>query len=172
MNAIVLYFLLLRATALSFSGFASVPVIREDLVVTRASADGRRVEQRHCDQPSLSRPSRVVRRRARLLRRGSSWRSGRRARVGFAGHSRHSHRSRRAAPSGLTSPRRLRGHCHRVVRADGDNERALGARGGAESSICVAGGRWLHRAGFGSRAASPCDPRCSLPWTVLDVSDR
>ena len=35
MNAIVLYFLLLRATALSFSGFASVPVIREDLVVTR-----------------------------------------------------------------------------------------------------------------------------------------
>ena len=36
MNAIVLYFLLLRATALSFSGFASVPVIREDLVVKRA----------------------------------------------------------------------------------------------------------------------------------------
>ena len=35
MNAVVLYFLLLRATALSFSGFASVPVIREDLVVTR-----------------------------------------------------------------------------------------------------------------------------------------
>lgn len=36
MNAIVLYFLLLRATALSFSGFASVPLIREDLVVQRA----------------------------------------------------------------------------------------------------------------------------------------
>ena len=36
MNAVVLYFLLLRATALSFSGFASVPVIREDLVVKRA----------------------------------------------------------------------------------------------------------------------------------------
>ena len=36
MNAFVLYFLLLRATALSFSGFASVPVIREDLVVKRA----------------------------------------------------------------------------------------------------------------------------------------
>ena len=35
MNAVVLYLLLLRATALSFSGFASVPVIREDLVVTR-----------------------------------------------------------------------------------------------------------------------------------------
>ena len=35
MNAVVLYFLLLRATALSFSGFASVPVIREDLVVAR-----------------------------------------------------------------------------------------------------------------------------------------
>ena len=35
MNAVALYFLLLRATALSFSGFASVPVIREDLVVTR-----------------------------------------------------------------------------------------------------------------------------------------
>ena len=35
MNAVVLYFLLLRATALSFNGFASVPVIREDLVVTR-----------------------------------------------------------------------------------------------------------------------------------------
>jgi chromate transporter len=34
-NAVVLYFLLLRATALSFSGFASVPVVREDLVVTR-----------------------------------------------------------------------------------------------------------------------------------------
>jgi len=36
MNALVLYFLLLRATALSFSGFASVPLIREDLVVQRA----------------------------------------------------------------------------------------------------------------------------------------
>jgi chromate transporter len=35
MNAFVLYLLLLRATALSFSGFASVPVIREDLVVAR-----------------------------------------------------------------------------------------------------------------------------------------
>ena len=35
MNAFVLYFLLLRATALSFSGFASVPVIREDLVARR-----------------------------------------------------------------------------------------------------------------------------------------
>lgn len=35
MNAVVLYFLLLRATALSFSGFASVPLIREDLVVQR-----------------------------------------------------------------------------------------------------------------------------------------
>ena len=35
MNAVVLYFLLLRATAFSFSGFASVPVIREDLVVAR-----------------------------------------------------------------------------------------------------------------------------------------
>ena len=36
MNAVVLYFLVLRATALSFSGFASVPLIREDLVVQRA----------------------------------------------------------------------------------------------------------------------------------------
>jgi chromate transporter len=36
MNAVLLYFLLLRATALSFSGFASVPLIREDLVVQRA----------------------------------------------------------------------------------------------------------------------------------------
>lgn len=36
MNAVVLYLVLLRATALSFSGFASVPVIREDLVVKRA----------------------------------------------------------------------------------------------------------------------------------------
>jgi chromate transporter len=35
-NTIVLYFLLLRATALSFSGVASVPLIREDLVVHRA----------------------------------------------------------------------------------------------------------------------------------------
>lgn len=35
MNVVVLYFLMLRATALSFSGFASVPVIREELVVER-----------------------------------------------------------------------------------------------------------------------------------------
>ena len=35
MNAVLLYFLLLRATALSFSGFASVPLVREDLVVER-----------------------------------------------------------------------------------------------------------------------------------------
>lgn len=35
MNVVLLYFLLLRATALSFSGFASVPVIREDLVERR-----------------------------------------------------------------------------------------------------------------------------------------
>ncbi len=35
MSVVLLYFLLLRATALSFSGFASVPVIREDLVERR-----------------------------------------------------------------------------------------------------------------------------------------
>ena len=35
MNVAVLYLLLLRATALSFSGFASVPVIPEALVVQR-----------------------------------------------------------------------------------------------------------------------------------------
>jgi chromate transporter len=34
-NLLLLYFLLLRATALSFSGFASVPVIREDFVERR-----------------------------------------------------------------------------------------------------------------------------------------
>ena len=36
MNAFVLYVLLLRATALSFSGLASVPMIREELVVSRS----------------------------------------------------------------------------------------------------------------------------------------
>lgn len=36
MNAFLLYVLLLRATALSFSGFASVPVIREELVTHRS----------------------------------------------------------------------------------------------------------------------------------------
>ena len=35
MSAVLLFFLFLRATALSFSGFASVPLIREDLVVQR-----------------------------------------------------------------------------------------------------------------------------------------
>lgn len=35
MNMYVLYLLLLRATVTSFSGFASVPVVREDLVVHR-----------------------------------------------------------------------------------------------------------------------------------------
>ena len=36
MNAWVLYVLLLRATLTSFSGFASVPIVRDDLVVHRA----------------------------------------------------------------------------------------------------------------------------------------
>ena len=36
MNVFVLYLIVLRATTLSFSGFASVPVIPEDLVVNRA----------------------------------------------------------------------------------------------------------------------------------------
>lgn len=36
MNALALYLLLLRATVMSFSGFASVPLVREDLVVNRA----------------------------------------------------------------------------------------------------------------------------------------
>lgn len=36
MNVLVLYLLLLRAVVLSFSGFASVPVLREDLVAQRA----------------------------------------------------------------------------------------------------------------------------------------
>lgn len=36
MSAVALYLLLLKATALSFSGFASVPMVREDLVVRRA----------------------------------------------------------------------------------------------------------------------------------------
>lgn len=35
MTLLVLYLTLLKATALSFSGFASVPVLREDLVVAR-----------------------------------------------------------------------------------------------------------------------------------------
>ncbi|MBY0497565.1 MAG: chromate transporter [Cyanobacteria bacterium] len=35
MNIAVLYLLLLRATAMSFSGFASVPMVREDLVLHR-----------------------------------------------------------------------------------------------------------------------------------------
>ena len=37
MSAWVLYLLLLRATALSFSGFASVPMLQEELVVQRAA---------------------------------------------------------------------------------------------------------------------------------------
>ena len=36
MNVWVLYLVLLRATVMSFSGFASVPVVREDVVVRRA----------------------------------------------------------------------------------------------------------------------------------------
>lgn len=36
MSTLMLYVLLLRATVMSFSGFASVPLIREDLVVNRA----------------------------------------------------------------------------------------------------------------------------------------
>ena len=36
MSTAILYLLLLRATLMSFSGFASVPLIREDLVVKRA----------------------------------------------------------------------------------------------------------------------------------------
>lgn len=35
MTAWLLYFVLLRATFLSFSGFASVPMVREDLVIQR-----------------------------------------------------------------------------------------------------------------------------------------
>lgn len=35
MNAFLLYLLLLRATALSFSGFGAVPMIREELVLRR-----------------------------------------------------------------------------------------------------------------------------------------
>jgi chromate transporter len=35
-NVVALYLLLLRATTLSFSGYASIPVMREDLVVRRA----------------------------------------------------------------------------------------------------------------------------------------
>lgn len=36
MSVLLLYVVLLRATMLSFSGFASVPLVREDLVVQRA----------------------------------------------------------------------------------------------------------------------------------------
>ena len=39
MGLIALYLLLLRATVLSFSGFASVPLIREDLVIARGVLD-------------------------------------------------------------------------------------------------------------------------------------
>ena len=35
MSVVMLYLLLLKATVLSFSGYASVPVVREDLVVNR-----------------------------------------------------------------------------------------------------------------------------------------
>ena len=36
MNTLILYLLLLKATVMSFSGFASVPLVREDLVTKRA----------------------------------------------------------------------------------------------------------------------------------------
>jgi chromate transporter len=35
MNAVILYFLLLKATATTFTGLASLPVVRDDLVVER-----------------------------------------------------------------------------------------------------------------------------------------
>ena len=132
MNAVVLYFLLLRATALSFSGFASVPVIREDLVVTRGVLTDEELNSAIAiSQASpgplglyvvvlgyfvagipgalagalaLASPAILAIPIARAVRR---------------------HRDSQVRGA-------LRGHRHRVVRADGDDHCPPGARCGAE----------------------------------------
>jgi hypothetical protein len=61
MTAWALYLLLLRAILTAFSGFASVPVVRDDLVVHRhVSTDGginARVRDAHCTAASRFRSS-------------------------------------------------------------------------------------------------------------------
>ena len=169
MNAVVLYFLLLRATALSFSGFASVPVIREDLVVTRGVLTDEELNSAIAISQASPGPLGLYVVVLGYFVAGIPGALAGALALAIAGHSRNPHRARGAAPSGLASPRRLRGHRHRVVRADGNNERALGAGGGADSSVCAAGGRCIHCACFRSRTAGHCDHRVGLPGTVVDV---
>ena len=169
MNAVVLYFLLLRATALSFSGFASVPVIREDLVVTRGVLTDEELNSAIAISQASPGPLGLYVVVLGYFVAGVPGALAGALALAIAGHSRDPHRSGGAAPSGLASPRRLLGDRHSVVRADGNNNRALGAGGGAERSVCAAGGRCIHCACFRSRAAGRCDHRVGLPGAVLDV---
>ena len=48
MNPLLLYLLLLKATLTTFSGLASLPVLREDLVVTRHAVTDEQLNR--CDR--------------------------------------------------------------------------------------------------------------------------
>jgi hypothetical protein len=169
-NAVVLYLLLLRATALSFSGFASVPVIREDLVVTRGVLTDEELNSAIAISQASPGPLGLY---VVVLGYFVAGVPG-----AFAGALALATPAilaipiaRGAAPSGFTGPRRLLGHRYSVVRADGNNERALSAGGCADSSVCAAGGRCIHCACFRVRAAGRCHHRVGLRRTVLDVDD-
>ena len=166
MNAVVLYLLLLRATVLSFSGFASVPVIREDLVVSRGVLTDEELNSAIATSQASPGPLGLY-----VVVLGYFVAGAPGALAGALAL---------ATPALLAIPiaravrrhrdsRRLLGYRNRLVRTDGNNERALSAGGGAECSVRSVGGDRVYCTGFRSRAAGRRDHRLGLRRTVPDV---
>ena len=172
MNAVVLYLLLLRATALSFSGFASVPVIREDLVVTRGVLTDQELNSAIAISQASPGPLGLYVVVVGYFVAGDSRCTRWRARLGVAGYSRDPHRSRGAATSGLASPRRQCGDRHRVVRADGDDHCPTGARCSSERSVRRTRDRRLHCFGVGTCATCCGHHRVGLPGPATRIEER
>ena len=169
MNAVVLYLLLLRATALSFSGFASVPVIREDLVVSRGVLTDEELNSAIAISQASPGPLGLY---VVVLGYFVAGVPGALAgALALATPALLAIPIARAvrAPSGFAGSRRLLGYRHRLVRTDGNNERALSAGGGAECSVRSVGGDRVYCTGFGSRAPGRRDHRLGLRRTVPDV---
>ena len=169
MNAVVLYLLLLRATALSFSGFASVPVIREDLVVTRGVLTDEELNSAIAISQASPGPLGLY-----VVVLGYFVAGVPGALAGALAL---------ATPAILAIPiaravrrhrdSQVRGACSAIVIAScvlmATTSVRLAPEAAPNRSVRAVGGVCIHCAGFGSRAAGRRDHRVGMRRTVLDV---
>lgn len=169
MSVVILYFLLLRATALSFSGFASVPVVREEFVAHRGVLTDEQLNSAIAISQASPGPLGLY-----VVVLGYFVAGTPGALAGALAL---------ATPAILAIPiaravrrhrdsqvsRRLRRDRDRILRPDGDHKRAACTRGGSKPSIRATRRDGVHRADFGPRAARYRDSGVGLSRTASRV---